>query len=185
MKIRRAATLGVMVLAATAAQAAALRLAADHGTAAFAKVSQAAIAASLTDPQIVRGQSYTVKRGTTVIGTLVSGSGTAQSDIGSPYTACFAAMAAPDLAHVSLVTTIGGGQWKDDTCQKIDSVGIVSAKDAPDRIGILYTIVSAERQPHIPIVLALDDATGTLSIDPDASAAAWRAHATGLAGIRC
>jgi hypothetical protein len=184
MKTFWAATLGCVVLASPAAQAAALQLTALKGTSTFPPVNKAAIAASLTDPQIVRGQSYTVKRGDVVVGTLVSGSGTAIGDIGSPYTACFAALVAPDPSHVSLVTTIGGGQWKSDTCQKLDEIGVVSAKDAPDRIGVLYTIVASERQPEIPIVLALDDATGTLSVDADASAAAWHAHATSLAGIR-
>ena len=134
---------------------------------AMRQTGTAAAGQQMTKIQVTPSQSF----GLSVDGQRIASIVTGQASFTTGTPGCFAAIV--QGGKVSLVPTIGRGEYEAESCDKPTAVGILSSSGDVVRFGTVFGAFSPHATVSEPIVLNWSRSTGTLSID-----AAWSSHAS-------
>ena len=155
-----------------------------HVTAdAIAKATDSAAASGPGDPRIDRSQSCKITCGGAAVGSFLSGSGEFSNDAGAKTATCFAAFV-PTEGRVSVVPTIGKGDWEAETCESVKAISTLPASGGTARIGVLYQASSPNAEPIEPVVFDLGGGSGVLAVDTQATRKASLAGITTVGKLR-
>lgn len=145
---------------------------------AIAQTKTAVAGQQMTKVQITSPQSF----GLTVDGQRVASIVTGEASLANGTPGCFAAIVQD--GKVSLVPTIGQGEYEAESCDKPTAVGILSSSGDVVRIGAVFGAFSPNATVSEPIVLNWSRSTGALSIDAAGSSKASQAGAQSIAAMR-
>ena len=99
---------------------------------------------------------------------------------GGEIATCFAALVMPDGA-LSVVRTIGFGNWEAESCAAAEAVGLIRN---PLRVVVVYRTHSAATTAREPVVLTIDERTRRLAVDVPGSRSASLTGATTIKAVR-
>ncbi len=132
----------------------------------------------MTNVKVTPSQSF----GLSVDGRRIASIVTGEASLTNGTSGCFAAIA--QGGKVSLVPTIGSGEYEAESCDKPTAVGILSSFGDVIRFGAVFGAFSPNATVREPIVLNWSRSTSTLSIDAARSSQASQAGAQTIAAMR-
>ncbi len=145
---------------------------------AIAQTRTAAAGAQMTKVRVTSAQSF----GLSVDGQRVASIVTGEASLSNGTPGCFAAIV--QNGKVSLVPTIGQGEYEAESCDKPTAVGVLSSSGDMVRIGAVFGAFSPSATVSEPIILSWSRSAGTLSIDAAGSSKASQTGAQTIAAMR-
>lgn len=145
---------------------------------AMTQTQTTAASQQMTKVQITPSQSF----GLLVDGQRIASIITGEASLTNGALGCFAAIV--QGGNVSMVPTIGRGEYEAESCDKPTALGIISSSDDVVRFGAVFSAFSHNATLSEPIVLNWSRSTGTLSIDAARSSRASQAGAQTIAAMR-
>lgn len=147
-------------------------------------VRNQALAAGLHDATLIKTQSFVVLQNGKPIGMLMSGTGSLSIGNGISNGACFVAWQNAGEPAVSILPTVGSGDWEAETCRSVSAVGLLDTSSSAFSIGFAYSADSPHATVEEPVVLSMDPIGHTLHVNAVETKRASDTGATTIKAMR-